>query len=90
MCKEGRGEVRADRSRRLRTHLSEEGDGLLFQLLRVSNVAADDLVEPELLCSLWGRALLPELLCPYRDLTPDRVLCSEDRRVDGVVGEDSL
>ena len=47
-------------------HLPEEGDGLLAQLLRVSDVAHDDLLEREL---LPGLELRRDFLCQLNDLS---------------------
>lgn len=61
-------------------HLSEERNGLLIQLLRVSNIGRNNLIERQTLRSL--RQLRSILLRPHRQLSSNRVLRLLDMRVD--------
>ena len=67
-----------------RKHLSEESQRHLAQLLRVSNVAVDDMIKRQFLATLQ---VCLQLFCSGYNLATDCILCCLDLWIDVISAE---
>jgi hypothetical protein len=72
------------------THLSQKGQRLLVELLRVSDIAVDDRLERQSGVLAMLVEVVAQFFCPQRDRTADCVLRFLDVLVHALVAEDAV